>query len=373
MDRRTFLLTTTGLGASLVAGCSEESDSSSSPDDGSNDGGPNGDGSNGDGGPGTPTPDANAPGDGGSNTATATETPAETETPTATETPTPGTQTATVPVGERVDGDDLSMVVRSVDRQSQIGQFQEADQGNTFVIVGLAVKNTTENRFLNFSGFLQTQVTDAEDYSYDQTFAMTGQDFEGGQLAPGEVSRGNLVYEVPEDAEGLQLQFDFEAFSVFEFDRVTVDLAEQAASIADLSQTLRVDIHDVGEQVTHDGISVTVNSVEFRESLGRFAQADEGNEFAVVNITTTNDTDEEQSLSTLLQMKVKDGTGVSASPSITGMSSLDRGYNEGQPLASGESRRGEVPYEVGKDASPLYWTFEFTLWVDGDKTFWQIR
>lgn len=106
---------------------------------------------------------------------------------------------------------------------------------------------------------------------------------------------------------------------------------------------------------------------------GDFSQADSGNEYVVIDITTENGTDEQQYISTLLQMLVKDGAGNFYDMDLLAQSELDRGYNEGQPLAPGETRRGQLAYEVPQDSSPLYWIFEFTLWTDGDKTFWKLR
>ena len=281
--------------------------------------------------------------------------------------------TKTVAVGDRVDDEQLSMVVRGASKTDEIGEFQQADAGNTFLVVELAVKNTTEDTYLNFSGFLQTMVKDDEDYTYEQTVAATGDTFTGGQLVPGEVARGDLVYEIPDDASGLALQFDFDAVSFLEVDRVTVDLESEADSMADLEQTLRVDVLDVGEAASHGGVSVSVNGVEFAEKLDDLTKAAEGNEFAIVDITTENGTGEAQHISTALQMLTKDGTGRSYPLSISAAASMEQSYDESSALADGEKRRGKVAYEVPKDASPLYWTFEFTLWTDGDKTFWGLR
>jgi hypothetical protein len=316
-------------------------------------------------------------GDGGSSPETSSTSAAETSTASTTEkadaTTAEASGTASVPVGEVVEGDQLSMVVRSVEKTESLGEYQEADQGNTFLLVRLAVKNSTSDAFLNFSGFLQTSLKDGSGYNYSQTIAATGKTFTGGQLAPGEVSRGDIAYEVPKDASDFTLQFDFQAISFFEFDRVTVNLSEQASGIADLQQDLAVETHGTGETVTREQTSVTVNSVEFEEELGSLASAEEGHEYAVIDITTENGTDEEQRISTLLQMLVKDGSGWSYQMSITGTSALTQSYEEATPLAPDEKRRGKLAYEVPKDAKPLYWAFEFSLWVNGDKTFWKFR
>lgn len=354
MERRRFLTTTCVFVAGSLAGCSE--DTESSDDVGGSDGGDNS----------TPADGQNQDTESGSGS---TKTDQNTETEIETQT----NQTVSVPIGEVVEDDQLSMVVREVTTQRSIGEFQEADQGNTFAIVRLAVKNTTESEFIGFSGFLQTQIKDSENYTYEQVIAATGQTFQGGQLAPGEVSRGDLVYEIPQDSSGLTLQFDFQAFSFFNFERVNVNLEETASTVGDLSQDLRIDVHSTGDEVSSGNISVTVNNIEYRESIGSFTEAEEGNEFAIVDITTTNNTSEEQRLSTSLQMRMKDERGNSYPVSLTAISSLDQGYNEGQPLSSGESRRGKVPYEVPQGVSPLYWVFEFNLWVNANKTFWEVR
>jgi hypothetical protein len=278
-----------------------------------------------------------------------------------------------IQVGDRVDDDQLSMVVRDVSKTEKLGEFSEADSGNKFVVVRLAVKNTTKDSYLNFSGFLQTLLKDESGYTYEQSITGTDQTFTGGQLVPGEVSRGDIVYEVPKDASGLTLQFDFETVSFLKLDRVSVDLESKASPASDLQQNLQVDLRSQGDSVSNDGVEVTVNGVEFTEKIGDFSEAGEGKEFAVVDIATKNETGSSQTISTALQMLGKDGRGQTYSLSISAASSLDRSYDESSALADGEKRRGKVAYEVPKDAGRLYWAFEFSLWTNGDKTFWKLR
>lgn len=279
--------------------------------------------------------------------------------------------TAEATVGDVVRGETLAMVVRDVTRTTEIGEFQEADPGNEFVVVRMAVKNITQDTYLGFSSVFQTTLRDDEDYAYDPTFAVTDQTLASGQLVPGEVTRGDVVFEVPEGASGLAMYFDFEAFDVLDFDRVTIDLESAAASTGDLSMSLGVDVYDPGQTIEYDGLSAALNSVRRESSLGSFTEAEQGNEFLITDVSITNETGEEKSVSTLLQMVVKDGIGFSYSPSISATSQLSRGFSQGSPISEGETRRGEIAYEVPTDASALYWTFEFTLFTEGDKVFWR--
>lgn len=274
-------------------------------------------------------------------------------------------------VGELVEGDNIHLVVENVERDADLGEFFDPDQGNVFVAVDLAMKNVS-NDYLSVSNLLQTRVQDDEGYSYDQTFVGDADaSFNGGQFAPGEVERGQIAYEIPEDASGLELRFDFDVGIIGSVERAYIDLESGGGGVS-LEQDLQVDVYDTGQNVAFDDVAVTVNEVRFESELSQFNEADQGNEFAIVDIAVTNDTGEDHRVSTILQMQVKDGDGRSYQEDLMGSSDLDRPFDEGSPIADGETRRGELAYQVPEDASPLYWVFEFSVWVEGNKTFWQV-
>jgi len=276
-------------------------------------------------------------------------------------------------IGDLVDGDQLNLVVEGVERTSSLGEFSEPDAGNEFVVVSLALKNVSDD-YVTVSNLLQTRVRDDEDYQYEQTIvASGGNTFNAGQFAPGEVERGTVTFEVPEDASGLQLVFDFDASIIGGIDRATITLEEEASSITDLEQNLGVDTYAIGEEIGYEDVAVTVNDARTESSLGQFAEPADGNEFVIVDISITNNTGEEKIFSTLLQMMLKDDAGYTYQESLGATTELDRGFDEGTPLSDGETRRGELPYEVSEGLSPLYWVFEFSVFATGDKTFWEIR
>ncbi|MFC7216269.1 DUF4352 domain-containing protein [Saliphagus sp. GCM10025334] len=277
-----------------------------------------------------------------------------------------------VVIGALVDGDQIHLVVEDVTHQTELGSFFEADEGNEFVVVSLAVKNVSDE-FPEISNLLQTSLHDSEDYSYNKTFVGGEKPtFNDGPFAPGEVERGVIVFEAPVDASGLELQFDFDVSVSGGGNQVHVDL-ESETNVHTLEQDLQIEISDIGQTIEYGGTEVSVNSVEFEDSLGRFAEPDPGNEYAVIDISITNETGEEQRVSTLLQMLVKDEKGYSYQEDWTAATELDQEFDESSPIEDGETRRGKVAYQIEEDLSPLYWVFEFDMWVNGDKTFWQLR
>lgn len=276
-------------------------------------------------------------------------------------------------VGELVSGDQMELVIESFDRDVDFGDFYDADAGNEFVLVRIALKNTSDD-YLSVSNLLQTRMRDDEDYQYSQTFAPGDEaTFNDGQFVPGEVERGGIPFEIPEDASELELVFDFNVSIFGGVDRVTIDLEQQADTIHKLTQELAVDVYDVSETISFGDVEVTVNEMRTESELGSFAEPDSGNEYVIVNISIANNTGEEQRFSTILQMMVKDDDGHTYQEDIIASSQLDRGFDEGTPLSDSETRRGELVYEIEEGLSPIYWVFEFALFATGDKTFWQLR
>lgn len=282
------------------------------------------------------------------------------------------TQNASVAVGEVVEDDSLAMVVRGVQKTTEISEFQEAESGNTYVVVEMAVKNKSSSEFADFSSFWQTRLKDDANHVYDQTVAVTDNPMQSGQLAPGEVARGEVAYEVPEEASGLSMQFDFGSFDLFSFSRVTVDLGSTASEVADLSQEIAVDVHSAGDTVSKQDLQVTLHGFRTETALDSYTEADDGNRYAIPDVSVKNDTGEPLSVSIALQMLVKDGTGRAYTVDISGLSALDQAFAQGSELAAGETRRGEIAYQVPEDAGELFFAFEFGLLADGDKTFWAL-
>ncbi len=283
-----------------------------------------------------------------------------------------GQKTTTVPVGKVVKDDSLAMVVREVTKKKQLSEFDKAKSGNTYVVVRMAAKNTS-GEYIDFNSFLQAKIKDGSNHVYDSSFSATDHPIQSGVLAPGEVARGDVVFEVPKSASGLSLQFDFSTFDLFDFKRVTISLDKKADSIADLKQSLDLNVHSTDKKVSHGDVSVVVHGVRTASELGQFASADDGHEYVIPDIEVTNNKDKPLTVSTLLQMRVKTGTGLAYTADLSGSSSLDQAYNEGSNIAAGESRRGELAYQVKTDAKPLYWVFDFIDFDEEFKAFWKLR
>lgn len=280
-------------------------------------------------------------------------------------------KTANAIIGEVVEGDAMELVVRSVERTTQIGEYQEADSGNTFVVLRVAVKNKADD-FANFSSHFQATLENPDGVAYEPSFSVTDHPLQSGLLASGEVSRGDMVFEVPEDETDLTLSMDLSSFDLFNFSRIQVDLTEEADTVGDIEQSLNVDVNSVGDSVTHEDVTVTVHNVRTESQLGQYSQADEGHEYVIPEIEVENGTSEELQVSTLLQMAMKTDTGLAFSMSMDS-GQLDQKFSEQQPIAPDDNRRGELAYEVPKERGQLYWAYNFLEFNSQMKAFWQLE
>jgi len=354
LHRRQYLLLAGAALTSGLAGCASRGGSSENPADRTD----------------TPSVTDNL------DTATATTAATQTTRPPA---------VVTVAVGELIERDNLALVVEQFQRGISLGEYRTPTAGHEFAQAVLAVKNTSE-KYLSLTDLFQAQLHDITERNSDETAVAGGvtydqvarhndiATFTDGQLAPGEVLRGTVPFEVPVDTGSLALTLDVANASAFEsLERVIVDLQSQTDAPHSLSNSLQVTVHDPGDTVARDGLEVSVTDHQRTTSLGAGLSASSDTEYVVADVTVTNTGADSQWVSPMLQMVLKDADGYTYHELLAATAILETPLREGEPLAAGETRRGQVAYEVPTDISTLYWVFEFALFTTGDKTFWQLQ
>lgn len=104
----------------------------------------------------------------------------------------------------------------------------------------------------------------------------------------------------------------------------------------------------VGDRTELNGTALTVMKVSRAAELSRFQKAKDGNEFVIAEVVIEN-VDKDKAPYNPLYFKVKDGDGFEYNADFTaGEQSLKSGE-----LAKGEKARGNVAFEVKKDAKDL--------------------
>lgn len=98
-------------------------------------------------------------------------------------------------VGELVSIDGMNMTVTSVDRRTELGQFDKAGEGKTFIVANISMQNSSDSSqpFNAFDFRIQT----VGGQVLDTTFATAEPRLESGDLVQGGKAAGNIVFEVP--------------------------------------------------------------------------------------------------------------------------------------------------------------------------------
>ena len=140
-------------------------------------------------------------------------------TPTAIPTPTPAPAVPTeinLSMGETATDSRVEITVTSMHKKYYYDYYgygyafsEEAAQGNTFVFATINIKNIGSER--SYQGASEFSVTDSNGYRYDSEILYMGDDkmeyFQ--ELYQNQQMEGTVVFEVPKDATGLKIQYDF--------------------------------------------------------------------------------------------------------------------------------------------------------------------
>ena len=109
-------------------------------------------------------------------------------------------------VGDTVTMGTSKFTVNSV--RLSLGQdFMGPEAGNVFIVADCTLENIGEEP-LNSSSLMMYSVQDSQGYKYDIGLNTEAKGSLDGEVAPGRILRGEISFEVPENATGLDLIFE---------------------------------------------------------------------------------------------------------------------------------------------------------------------
>jgi hypothetical protein len=127
----------------------------------------------------------------------------------------------TFKIGDSVKAGNLIFTVNST-RTDAGGEFIKPDEGKIYYIIDVTVENTGDEPE-SVSSLMMFKLIDSDGYNYSVTFGPETQGQVDGEISAGRKLRGELVYEIPEDTEGLELEIDPTVFGsgqiIVELDR----------------------------------------------------------------------------------------------------------------------------------------------------------
>jgi len=267
-------------------------------------------------------------------------------------------------VGDIISMGDVIMVVLGWDTPSG-NDFSKPDEGKKFIAVDLILVNQSESP-ISVSSMLQMKLKDATAQVYNVDFAASmaiSGNSPDGEISPGERVRGQVGFQVPEDATGLVFVFDADVWGT---GKVFVALGPEPVLVEppeELPGEQTQTVFAIGDVIEIGDLTLTVNEVSSPPG-DSFNKPDEGNKFVVVDVTIKNQSSEAASVSSMLQMSLKDNTGQGYDVDLMASAASGGATPDGE-IAPGETIRGQVGFQVPEDATDLVFVFDADVWGFG--------
>lgn len=201
--------------------------------------------------------------------------------------------------------------------------------------------------------------------------SQTGSRFTQGLIVPGGTVRGFVAFEVGSGSEGWSFVFDVDS-PLTTIERVTVDLGEQRRPRSLFRQSYRVPVHDVGGSVGEADLTVTVTDVRTTETVAKTTAA-EGEEFLLPTVRVENGKSRTAYVGLTSQMLLVDDRGTPQALDLGLQQQIRNAFPLNPNVEPGSHVEGEIPYVVGSDTSPLYFSYDFSSNGAEWKSIWQLR
>lgn len=265
-------------------------------------------------------------------------------------------------LGEIAELKELNIQVTGVEYSSG-SEYDKPKDGYEYAIVNLAIKNVSDSsqsyNVYNFS------VQNTNGQIENQTFSTINSDtaLGSGELAPGGIVSGSIIFEVPTNDNGLKVLFSDNIFSdkniVFDL-RNSVDTVETMTgdkiSISD-------DLPKIGDPVDFKNMRVSVDNVKKSEG-SEWDKPSDGNEYVIVTVTLENISSQIQDYNPF-DFKLQNGNGTIQDKSLT-LIDNDTAMTSGQ-LAAGGKFSATIAFEAPIGDGELGLIYE-PNWLLGDRT-----
>lgn len=239
------------------------------------------------------------------------------------------------------------------------------DAGNVFVAVDVMLVNQSASP-IAVTPVLQMELRDEtfQAYTVDLSAVLAnGGGSPDGEINPGERIRGDVGFQVPQTATGLELVFDA---SLWGTGKLFIELGPQPVALdppAELPGETLQTTYSIGNTIEVGEFTLTVNGMSSPPGEA-FNVPDPGSRFVVVDLTIQNRSTAAVQVASLFQMSLKDRTGKIYDVNLKAFLASGGASPDGE-LAPGETVRGQVGFQVPQAAEGLVFVFDADVWSTG--------
>jgi hypothetical protein len=267
-------------------------------------------------------------------------------------------------VGDIISIDDTILVVLGWD-QPPGGDFNPPDEGKKYLVVDLMIANQG-NKSFNSSPVFQMTLKSPSGQKYNlngKANAASGSNLPNGEVNPGEVIRGKVGFQVPQDQTDFIFVYEANLIGLGE---VSVDLGSTPLAM-DPPQSLNLakqqEIYQVGDLIEISDLVIQVLGVSYPTGT-EVIRPKEGYKFVAVDVQVENQGSSVQEVTSVVQMYLKDDTGQKYTFHLGAQSVIGGGLPDDE-LSPGERIRGQIGFQVPQNVKSLIFVFDAEIFGFG--------
>lgn len=260
-------------------------------------------------------------------------------------------------VGDMLEDGNMRIVFMSSGDYAEDNAFLQPGDGNKYIFVQFAFENISEKSDVSVSAFSFECYADG--YAANQHYL--GDDGLSAKLSAGRSTTGYLYFEVPVDAEVIEIEYEPNVFSEKKI-KFVFEGEKDSGYVQPTDVTQTEDAYHVGDIVESDKLKITYLSCEEYISDNMFITPAEGYHFISCEFEFENLGDSDEYISSLSFDCYADGNSCD--------STYIRDDNLSATLSAGRKTRGTVTFEVPVDAQIVeveylsdYWTTKRVVFI----------
>lgn len=258
-------------------------------------------------------------------------------------------------VGDTLQDGDMKIVYVASGNYTSDNQFSQPAEGNKFIFLKFAFENTgkTDNAisFYDFECY-------ADGYSTERYYG--GSDDLSATLSAGRSTEGYLYFEVPENAENIEIEYTTNYFTSKKINFVYEGEADSGYELPK-NNTATEGAYKVGDVIEANGITIQYLACNEYKSSNQFIQPKSGYHFVQIELEFENTSSSDELVSSILFNCYADG--VACNQSYIGDNDLSAN------ISPGRKTKGSVIFEVPNDAEIVEVEFNHNVWTSSKIVF----
>ena len=257
-------------------------------------------------------------------------------------------------VGDTILDGDLHIVYVASGEYKETNEFMQPKEGNKFIFLKLAFENKGSSDYSISSYSFQCY---ADGYNVEEHY--TENDL-SATLSPGRTTDGLLVYEVPADAQVIEIEYETNFFTEEKL-KLVYDGDMDSGYVAEANTAASANAFQVGDIVESDRLNISYLSCEKDTSYSQFSEPVSGTHYVTLTFEFENKGNSDEFVSFYDFDCYADGK------------NCDQAYfrddSLSATLSAGRKAQGTVTFIVPEDASTVEVEYLSNAWTSSRVVF----